>query len=991
MINVNANLKNAITGVGTQLIRITGSCVDTSSVLHLISWTNADIVQDSFFVDKRCVSGSQFSLGNTVSNELGFEIFSAGYEDWLLEGVELKVELGGYVSGVATYFEVGKFILEKPTMGTDRLIIKGYDKLTLFDTLADNWVMKAGGGENILGNAVKITSSYPMGKDGWTNLCAGTVASPYWTASMTSCLTGLVPFSQNGHFPSKIIVDGMAITGTDSYYVLFYYSGGTLYEATGLTWGFNYLATVNQISATQYEVVFNPGTDPNKTALQEDVEHYYGTHDYYAIFTLSNGSFQNPSSLEIKYNAYSSVPIEDTVSDICRTAGLVFDPTDPPYAFNLAQQYRPLADYSKYTYRSILGLFAKACGANLMMWPYKIFGVDRVRFGTPFSTGVTLTESDVLSCDLVNEKVVLSGTRYVDSNGTLYINRTENTPPYKFLDFSDCPVFPIAAQTAVDNLSALTGSANAWLPGKAKILAMPWLEPMDIVSFNYSIKPYYSGKFLVTRVHITANGATTIESAGFTETTTNSSGYTGVSYSNDANPDYDAVFSTAASQTPGTTTNVALSTFPYNLPKVNDYIYADGGMGIVTAIDGSFATVQWLNNYTGSVQPHSHGDISNSGTITTNPAEAISTGDSLIIADTGTGDTIKKSNIAFDTSNTTNFLREDGTWAVPAGGGGSTDEIPFLLCSTAINTAAKTVSYTGFTLTDYKRVYVQFTNGNTANQPTLNVNSTGAKTILFRGQALRANVRDYQNGCYIPPATTVELVYYNGYWRIVGGWENGLSALNGYNNRLSNGNRSVGVPMLEYFLATSTMSTGKPTAGDAKVIQFNWDNNTIYASQLAVGLGDTRNSNRDRGWLQYRCQNGGIDTWTPWADIPLIREGTFSLTFNGISETWNYIKNGRHVTIWGPSDAWVAEIVTSLSSFTGLPYAPKFGTVVHLPLDYTQSSADGYFVAKLNTDKTMNFQTLRVNSGGSLILNTSMGYYLQFATPYTPITYITDD
>ena len=221
MITVNANLKNAITGTGTQLVRLTGHCYDTSNVYHSISWTNKDIVQDSFFVDKRCVSGSQFSLGNTVSNELGFEIFSAGYEDWLLEGVELKVELGGYVSGVATYFEVGKFILEKPTMGTDRLIIKGYDKLTLFDTLADNWVMKTGGGENVLGNAVRITSSYPMGKDGWMNLVAGTYPSPYWTASMTSCLTGLVPFSNNGRFPQKIIVSGMDITDTDSYSLLF--------------------------------------------------------------------------------------------------------------------------------------------------------------------------------------------------------------------------------------------------------------------------------------------------------------------------------------------------------------------------------------------------------------------------------------------------------------------------------------------------------------------------------------------------------------------------------------------------------------------------------------------------------------------------------------------------------------------------------------------------------------------------------------------------
>ena len=50
-------------------------------------------------------------------------------------------------------------------------------------------------------------------------------------------------------------------------------------------------------------------------------------------------------------------------------------------------------------------------------------------------------------------------------------------------------------------------------------------------------------------------------------------------------------------------------------------------------------------------------------------------------------------------------------------------------CSTAAATAAKTVAITGFALATGVKVLVMFTNANTADTPTLNVESTGAKAI----------------------------------------------------------------------------------------------------------------------------------------------------------------------------------------------------------------------------------------------------------------------
>ena len=69
---------------------------------------------------------------------------------------------------------------------------------------------------------------------------------------------------------------------------------------------------------------------------------------------------------------------------------------------------------------------------------------------------------------------------------------------------------------------------------------------------------------------------------------------------------------------------------------------------------------------------------------------------------------------------------------------GSANIVHFGSCSTAAGTAAKVVSCTGFVLASGSRITVKFTTTNTAANPTLNVNSTGAKAIMYRGAAISA-------------------------------------------------------------------------------------------------------------------------------------------------------------------------------------------------------------------------------------------------------------
>lgn len=59
--------------------------------------------------------------------------------------------------------------------------------------------------------------------------------------------------------------------------------------------------------------------------------------------------------------------------------------------------------------------------------------------------------------------------------------------------------------------------------------------------------------------------------------------------------------------------------------------------------------------------------------------------------------------------------------------------LPYGVCSTAADTAAKTVTVNNFSLETGAMVVVKFTNANSIKNPTLNVNNTGAKAIMRYG------------------------------------------------------------------------------------------------------------------------------------------------------------------------------------------------------------------------------------------------------------------
>lgn len=85
-------------------------------------------------------------------------------------------------------------------------------------------------------------------------------------------------------------------------------------------------------------------------------------------------------------------------------------------------------------------------------------------------------------------------------------------------------------------------------------------------------------------------------------------------------------------------------------------------------------------------------------------------------------------------------------------------------CSTAAATAAKTASITTgtFALETGATVYVKFTYTNTASTPTLNINSTGAKNIRYRGSNLTGTLVDL-----LYAGEVIGFVYDGSYWNIL--------------------------------------------------------------------------------------------------------------------------------------------------------------------------------------------------------------------------------
>lgn len=149
---------------------------------------------------------------------------------------------------------------------------------------------------------------------------------------------------------------------------------------------------------------------------------------------------------------------------------------------------------------------------------------------------------------------------------------------------------------------------------------------------------------------------------------------------------------------------------------------------------------------------------------------------------------------------------------------GSSNRTSYGTCSTAAATAAKTVSCAGVGLVTGAEITVRFTVTNTAANPTLNVNGTGAKAVYYRGASIPAS--------YLAANRTYIFRYNGTQWDLVGDLDTNTT----YSNFVKSG---AGAKAGLVPAPSTTAGTTKYLREDG-IWQTPPDHNTTYADMAGA-------------------------------------------------------------------------------------------------------------------------------------------------------------
>ena len=140
----------------------------------------------------------------------------------------------------------------------------------------------------------------------------------------------------------------------------------------------------------------------------------------------------------------------------------------------------------------------------------------------------------------------------------------------------------------------------------------------------------------------------------------------------------------------------------------------------------------------------------------------------------------------------------------------------YATCSTAAGTVAKTAALSSYSLSTGGCVSVRFTNGNTVANPTLNVNSKGAKAIYWQGAKLTDTT--------LIQAGDVVTFVYSSYYHIIA--INGNVVTAGSYGPSANASPAHGGTFSVPYITVD--KTGRVTDISTKTITLPTDNNTVY-------------------------------------------------------------------------------------------------------------------------------------------------------------------
>lgn len=294
---------------------------------------------------------------------------------------------------------------------------------------------------------------------------------------------------------------------------------------------------------------------------------------------------------------------------------------------------------------------------------------------------------------------------------------------------------------------------------------------------------------------------------------------------------------------------------------------------------------------------HTHGNITNGGDITAT-APTIASGDQLIIND----DSASKvtNGPTFDGSTTTKALSQKGTWET------FSNSLLYGECTIAAATAAKTVTVnSSFKLVTGATIAVKFSNTNTADAPTLNVNSTGAKA-LKRTNSTYAGTSSHTSWV---AGETVPLLYDGSSWLIM----NNMAQNNYVTQSYSSSNTDYNLALSAYTSTNGGATTlnhsnkikGNPSTGRITTADLSSSDIDTFVDSLnysQINAVDYVVEQGASGNWHYRKWNSGIgECW-----LPSYNPGTYT-----IGTTRGSLYSGANLTLTFPI------VFTSSPSVTG--------------------------------------------------------------------------
>ena len=195
--------------------------------------------------------------------------------------------------------------------------------------------------------------------------------------------------------------------------------------------------------------------------------------------------------------------VEDMVNTICDACD-VSCATDLTALANRNYAILQMPDADDLTYRTLLQWLAALCGTCAYIdWDGKLV------LSWYEATGVTVSPSERYASDMLENDITVTGVAFSPDEKATYLAGTDAYA----LDLSGNGLIQSGFQSVVDTVFAATGAVT-YRPYEATIKPAPYLMPLDRISYVDAAGVTHDT--IVTNVHYTMNGRTTIAGKGET-------------------------------------------------------------------------------------------------------------------------------------------------------------------------------------------------------------------------------------------------------------------------------------------------------------------------------------------------------------------------------------------------------------------------------------------------------------------------------------------